>query len=203
MLKNDKGTDAEKVVNWVETGVHEALERKYLATMSFGVSSNPEQSPFFCLCITKLTLLSSEASWCVGKLTSLLRAAACSQHPGGVRLRLHIQRQHRDHDRQQGRQRGSDTVSAFPGAPLPSCCLCQASAFAWPSRVLPGDMQLCVHALANIAGMHAWQSDIKTVKVSIIKLMRTLIQVCASLCHTLHALITTSHGHPRKAACSV
>jgi hypothetical protein len=46
MLKNDKGTDAERVVNWVETGVHEALERKYLATMSFGVSSNPEQSAF-------------------------------------------------------------------------------------------------------------------------------------------------------------
>ena len=53
MLKSDKGTDAERVVNWVETGVHEAIELKYLATMSFGVSSNPEQSALLSLCIAQ------------------------------------------------------------------------------------------------------------------------------------------------------
>ena len=44
MLKPQKNTDAETLVNWIENGVHEALERKYLATMTFGVCSDPEQS---------------------------------------------------------------------------------------------------------------------------------------------------------------
>ena len=50
MLKPQKNTDAETLVNWIETGVHEALEHRYLATMKFGVCSNPEQSKSLIAC---------------------------------------------------------------------------------------------------------------------------------------------------------
>ena len=44
VLLPKKATDAERLINWVERGVHEALECRYLESMTFGIASNEEQS---------------------------------------------------------------------------------------------------------------------------------------------------------------